>query len=393
MIPPAPVRPFFGRGDEREGQSVTDVYERLAKKLDELPNGYPATESGVEIAILRKIFSPEEAEFALRLGPMPETAEQVAERLKEPVESVRSMLALMAAKGEIGCFTRSGRRLYCLMPFVIGIYEFQVDRIDEELARLFREYEPALLGTLGGHPPAYTRVVPINRSIEGDLEVLRHEDMRRMIEEARSFVLRECICRKQRSLEGEPCTHTSETCLGFSMEEGAFESFTYSGTIIAREKAIEVMDTAEREGLVHCTYNVQDGQAFVCNCCRCCCPLLRGIRESRAPYLLARSNFVATIDGTRCSACGVCAEERCPVDAVVLEGAVHTAKLERCIGCGVCAIACPTGAISLARRPEAERDEPPRTLMRWGLARAACRNAHPAPPPPPPAGPESPASG
>ena len=34
---------------------MTDVYKRLAKKLDELPNGYPETESGVELKILEKI--------------------------------------------------------------------------------------------------------------------------------------------------------------------------------------------------------------------------------------------------------------------------------------------------------------------------------------------------
>ena len=39
-----------------------DVYERLARKLDGLPNGFPRTEIGVELKLLRKIFHPEEAE-------------------------------------------------------------------------------------------------------------------------------------------------------------------------------------------------------------------------------------------------------------------------------------------------------------------------------------------
>ena len=37
---------------------MTDVYGRLAKALDKLPNGYPAAEDGVHLEILRKIFSP-----------------------------------------------------------------------------------------------------------------------------------------------------------------------------------------------------------------------------------------------------------------------------------------------------------------------------------------------
>ncbi len=35
---------------------MADVYTRLARALDAMPHGYPATEDGVELAILRKIF-------------------------------------------------------------------------------------------------------------------------------------------------------------------------------------------------------------------------------------------------------------------------------------------------------------------------------------------------
>ena len=34
-----------------------DVYGRLARVLDNLPNGFPATESSVEMKLLRKIFA------------------------------------------------------------------------------------------------------------------------------------------------------------------------------------------------------------------------------------------------------------------------------------------------------------------------------------------------
>jgi Na+-translocating ferredoxin:NAD+ oxidoreductase subunit B len=47
---------------------MTDVYNRLAKKLNEPPLSFPPTDSGIEIKILGKIFSPEDAEMALKLG-------------------------------------------------------------------------------------------------------------------------------------------------------------------------------------------------------------------------------------------------------------------------------------------------------------------------------------
>jgi len=40
-----------------------EVYDKLAKVLDALPNGFPSTESGVEIKILKKIFKPDDVEL------------------------------------------------------------------------------------------------------------------------------------------------------------------------------------------------------------------------------------------------------------------------------------------------------------------------------------------
>ena len=41
-----------------------DVYRRLAERLDAIPNGFPPTESGVELRLLAKMFTPEEAALA-----------------------------------------------------------------------------------------------------------------------------------------------------------------------------------------------------------------------------------------------------------------------------------------------------------------------------------------
>ena len=41
-----------------------DVYERLRDHLHHLPVGFPSTKSGVELRILRQLFTEEEAEMA-----------------------------------------------------------------------------------------------------------------------------------------------------------------------------------------------------------------------------------------------------------------------------------------------------------------------------------------
>ena len=78
---------------------MSDVYRRLAKKLDDLPNGFPATERGVEIEILKKIYAPEEAEMALKMRPVPETVEAIAKRLEKPASEMQSILDDMTRKG------------------------------------------------------------------------------------------------------------------------------------------------------------------------------------------------------------------------------------------------------------------------------------------------------
>ena len=86
---------------------MSDVYQNLANKLNEMPNGFPATKSGVELKILQKIFEPNEAAMALKIRSAPETAASNAERLGEPLSEMKAKLDDMASKGQIACFKMS----------------------------------------------------------------------------------------------------------------------------------------------------------------------------------------------------------------------------------------------------------------------------------------------
>ena len=62
-----------------------DVYQRLAEHLDTLPQRFPSnTGTGLELKVLRHIFSPEEAGMALQPNPGPNS------RRILPKESVRT---------------------------------------------------------------------------------------------------------------------------------------------------------------------------------------------------------------------------------------------------------------------------------------------------------------
>ena len=60
-----------------------NVYKKLAQRLDAIPNGFPETESGVELKILAKLYTPEEATLASEMRLTPESAEKL------PVEPTR----------------------------------------------------------------------------------------------------------------------------------------------------------------------------------------------------------------------------------------------------------------------------------------------------------------
>ena len=358
---------------------MSDVYKRLAKKLDELPNGYPATESGVELKILEHIFAPEEAEMVIKLKPVPETVETIAERLGKPVDEMQAILDDMALKGQIEPLVKDGKQMYRVVPFAVGLYEFYFLRTDQtasrqkEFAKLFEEYLPDFGMYLAGFEPPYFRVVPVSTEIKEDLHVHNYEDIRGMLKGAKSFQLQDCMCRNEQALAGNPCKFPLDVCLNFSNEENAYGRYPQLGKAISKEEAFKVIERAEEEGLVHLSYNVVEGQNFVCACCSCCCGMLRGVKEFNLPTVLAKSDFVAAIDQENCTACGVCREERCPVDAIVEENDEYRVVKERCIGCGACAPTCPTEAIKLVHKPETERTEPPANTREWNRIRAAAR--------------------
>jgi Na+-translocating ferredoxin:NAD+ oxidoreductase subunit B len=351
---------------------MDDVYKRLATILDQMPNGFPATETGVELKILQKIFAPEEAEMALKLKPVPETAEVIAKRVGMPVTETESILDIMAKKGQIWSEKKGGQQVYELCPFAIGIWDFQVNRLDKELSDLMAQYGRMLGLSLGAFGPGLLRVIPINATIEARHQVLPHEDVRRMLENARTFQVADCMCKKNAALRGRSCKHTIQSCLTFSSDEGAFDKYPL-GRMISKQEAFDLLAKAEEEGLVHQTFNTKSGNHIICNCCSCSCPMLIGTKKFSLPYLIAKSNFVALINEETCEACGTCAEERCPMEAIAKDNGGYRVKPERCIGCGVCATTCPTRSIALIRKPEFESDQTPEDLADWYSKRAASR--------------------
>ncbi|MFZ5918477.1 MAG: ATP-binding protein [Chloroflexota bacterium] len=347
-----------------------DAYRRLAMRLDALPQGFPATESGVELRLLARLFTPQEADLAAQLRLTLETSAQIAARIGGDARALRTQLKEMARRGLIAAGRAEGGLGYGLLPFVVGIYEMQAGAIDVELAQLFEDYYRQVFGQALALEPPVHRVVPIGESIRVDMEIRPYESASGLVNEARAWGVVDCICRKQKALVGEACDHPLDVCMVLGEVEGAFDASPTIRTL-SRDEAMATLRRAADAGLVHSVSNNQRGLWYICNCCTCCCGILRGMVDLGMANVVARSAFVNTVDEALCVACGLCVES-CSFEALTLDEVLRVNEM-RCVGCGVCVPVCPEGALVLVRRPESEVLPVPLTERDWQAERAAAR--------------------
>jgi electron transport complex protein RnfB len=336
-----------------------DVFLELAEALDRLPNGYPRSDSGVELRILKKIFSPEEAGLAGKLTGTFEPVSVIASRIGLPEGEVSQHLFKLARRGMVWLDKQDGKVSFRLAPFVVGIYEAQIELMDHELAHLVEEYFSGA-GAQGimKLQPALHRVVPTQDSLKSEA-ILPYDDVRAILMASKTFNVRDCICRVQQEHLGQPCEYPVEICLNFSQYERAPKPGD-----LTQAEALALLDKAEEVGLVHTVSNVMEGVGYVCNCCGCCCGILRGITDWGIENSVAYANYYAVIDPQFCANCGNCIE-RCQVGAISEGDGVSVVDRARCIGCGLCVSGCPNDVARLVRKPEAEIVHPPRDFAEW----------------------------
>jgi NAD-dependent dihydropyrimidine dehydrogenase PreA subunit len=349
------------------------AYEILADRLDKTPNGFPRTTSGVELKLLAKLFTPEEARLASILNLDHESVSSIAERSGAGEPEVRSLLVGMVRKGLIDLKREEGKGiLFALIPFVVGFYERQNAKIDREFAELFEAYYKESFHKVMIVDPSVHRIIPIEKSIPVNIDVMPYEKASTYLDQAKSWGVLKCICRVQKKLLGQGCDHPLENCLVFSARPGAFDR-TEDIRSISREEALEILAEADREGLVHATGNMQKEINYICNCCICSCGVLRGMAEYGSLHSIARSGFYAVVDEDLCTACETCID-RCQFKALKIDGETCVVDTTFCFGCGLCVTSCSTGALSLRQKEQPELSPPPLTEDEWRRKRMQTMN-------------------
>jgi len=331
---------------------MEDVYVVLAEKL-----GYGGSDRLGKI--LKRLMDREEAEIVAFL-PCP--VAELAQKAGKEEEKVNDNLSRLFGKGVV-FMTSKGYR------FARDIFQLHDATATDvrsdgawgrELLDLWEdfcqsEWYADWAKSVGTWTMPMWRVVPARKAMSKETKLLPAEDIQAILDKATRFALGHCSCRR---ISGR-CDFPTDVCL--QVNRGAEYAIARgTGKELTRDEALEVMDTAEKAGLIHSVFNSSEVANVICNCCTDCCifyyPLTKyGVLEKG----VARSRFQAEVDKAICKGCQTCVE-RCPFEAVEMVKIAGEKKLkaeitpEKCFGCGVCTVGCESGAIKLVevRPPE-----------------------------------------
>ena len=329
-----------------------DVYIRLQKYLDSLPIDYPETESGVEIRILKHLFTPQEAEIALKLKIIPQEAKALFRPFKKKgwtLEQFSEALLVLAKKGSINWLKkRDGTNLYSIAFLIAGFYDYQIDKLSKEFAKDFDQYmDEGFMSAMVENNILQMRTIPVEKSVSLEHNVSNFDEIKTIIENIdRTIYLSPCICRQNKEVQGSGCDHPIETCITIGPNP---RIYLEQGRIITKEEALEVLEMAQDKGLVICPSNAEK-PFMICSCCGCSCVFLANLKKYANPVQYINSNYFIEVNEDLCSGCTECVTS-CHMEAnKINEKGISKVNLGYCIGCGVCVPTCPEKARSLIQK-------------------------------------------
>ncbi len=335
----------------------SNIYRELQEHLDKLPIGFPATDSGIELRILKHLFTPEEAKIAINLSFTPEPLEEIYKRLEKTETSIKDLERILDSsvkKGAIHVKKEGNKKYYFNAMFMIGMYDMQSKRSKEFLMEFLPDssqyFSEAFDAELFRTGISQFRVIPIEKSVAHEHNVSSYEDLKKVIENVKgSIAVAKCICRNKKDLYGEPCRQTNlrENC--FILHETFAQTYIDEGwgKQVSKEEALEIMQKCEEDGLVYQPGNSQR-PGNICCCCGCCCGYLSDIKELSHPLEFLKTNYHAEVDPESCTGCQTCLD-RCQMNALTLVDSISTVNNDKCIGCGACVPTCPSDAIHLRK--------------------------------------------
>ncbi len=350
-----------------------DEYLALEEKIDGMWLRTPKRKSFLEV--LKLIYTPEEARFVSAMSWGFANLAQVARATGTREAEARVMLEALADKGLVLDITPAGETVYVPSPIVIGIFEFTMMRTDgavdkKAAARLFADCMLTDGAFFAANTPrdgsrmSVMRTLPHEEAVrpEQAVEILDYEKAHALADTFDTFSLGVCSCRhKMDHLEERKCETPLESCLSFGSAADYLIRHKM-GRSITKAEMHQALGISKEYGLVLNSDNTRRGIRFICQCCSCCCTVLKGVSEHGYANAVITSTFIAQVREAECIGCGKCAKA-CPIHAIEMVPAPPREdgkkrkkariKEDLCLGCGVCALQCKkTHALALEKRAQ-----------------------------------------
>lgn len=331
------------------------IFRKLQLHLDNFPIGFPATNSGVEIEILKFLFTPLQAKIASYLNLSPKTPAKVRQRLldrlgiKMTEQEITDHLHQMFMNGSLERSGKEGSFRYSNAMLAIGMFEYHVDHLNREFVENMNKYFDEAFGEEFYRTSIpQLRTSPHAKALIPEHNIATYDDMRLYVQNVNKPIqVANCVCKQGEALLGNPCKQTDdiEVCLLFGSKNYAERE---QAREISREECLAILDRAEKEGMV-----LQPGNTMepfcICICCGCCCGVLNAAKKFPHPARLFATNYFAEVDIDICNGCEACVK-RCQMEAITLKEKKAVIDQGRCIGCGLCVTTCPTDAMRLIKK-------------------------------------------
>jgi len=316
-----------------------DDYRRLAKALKTPP---------MFTDVLPLIVKQDEVELLLKLSERERSIVELSRLLGLSQNVVESQVDSLFVRGFLKK-RADGEAYYAVRSFqsIVDRYlsEGRADALGKYVVALANYHMDEHVKRAKTDPYPEGKVLPVPQAVLEPVSIiLPYETAINVLENARSFSLRDCECR----MTYKKCDKPLRTCLGLNefsdelVERGVAENISF-------EEAKRVLHLANEHGLVHQVLytNWLKGEVFdICSCCPCCCVYLRTLMRHGVKHHIAKSGLIAKVDLDKCNGCGTCTE-RCIFHARELENGKGFVIKENCYGCGLCTTTCPAGATKL----------------------------------------------